>query len=121
VWALVIWERALGSEQSRWQFVGAGVLAGLAILTKYKRGDLAAPIARFEPASDPQVWGMVVAGIGGAVDDGGGVRVDDGHDVWERAAICRCILCANASDCVSRRCWAKGSLVWLLRVAACCH
>ena len=35
VWALVIWERALGSEQSRWQFVGAGVLAGLAILTKY--------------------------------------------------------------------------------------
>ena len=35
VWALVVWERALGSEQSRWQFVGAGVLAGLAVLTKY--------------------------------------------------------------------------------------
>ncbi|MGA2243295.1 MAG: glycosyltransferase family 39 protein, partial [Verrucomicrobiota bacterium] len=28
IWALVLWERALGSEQSRWQFVGAGVLAG---------------------------------------------------------------------------------------------
>ena len=35
IWALVLWERALGSEQSRWQFVGAGVLAGLAVLTKY--------------------------------------------------------------------------------------
>jgi tetratricopeptide (TPR) repeat protein len=35
VWALVLWERALGSEQSRWQYVGAGVLAGLAVLTKY--------------------------------------------------------------------------------------
>jgi len=35
MWALVVWERALGSEQSRWQFVGAGVLAGLAVLTKY--------------------------------------------------------------------------------------
>jgi 4-amino-4-deoxy-L-arabinose transferase-like glycosyltransferase len=35
IWALVLWERALGSERSRWQFVGAGVLAGLAILTKY--------------------------------------------------------------------------------------
>ena len=35
VWALVLWERALGSEQSRWQYVGAGVLTGLAVLTKY--------------------------------------------------------------------------------------
>ena len=35
VWALVLWERALGSGRSRWQFVGAGVLAGLAVLTKY--------------------------------------------------------------------------------------
>jgi 4-amino-4-deoxy-L-arabinose transferase-like glycosyltransferase len=36
IWALVFWERALTSnEQSRWQFVGAGVLAGLAMLTKY--------------------------------------------------------------------------------------
>ena len=35
IWALVLWERALGKEQSRWQFIGAGVLAGLAVLTKY--------------------------------------------------------------------------------------
>jgi 4-amino-4-deoxy-L-arabinose transferase-like glycosyltransferase len=35
IWAVVLWERALGSEQSRWQYVGAGVLAGLAVLTKY--------------------------------------------------------------------------------------
>jgi hypothetical protein len=36
IWALVLWERALiGGEQSRWQFIGAGVLAGLAVLTKY--------------------------------------------------------------------------------------
>jgi 4-amino-4-deoxy-L-arabinose transferase-like glycosyltransferase len=36
IWAVVFWERALtGSGQSRWQFVGAGALAGLAVLTKY--------------------------------------------------------------------------------------
>ncbi len=35
IWALVLWERALGKEGSRWQFIGAGVLAGLAVLTKY--------------------------------------------------------------------------------------
>ena len=35
IWALVLWERALGKEQSRWQFIGAGALAGLAVLTKY--------------------------------------------------------------------------------------
>ena len=35
VWALVLWERALGNGQSRWLFVGAGALAGLAVLTKY--------------------------------------------------------------------------------------
>ena len=35
VWALVLWERALVGERSRWQFIGAGVLAGLAVLTKY--------------------------------------------------------------------------------------
>jgi 4-amino-4-deoxy-L-arabinose transferase-like glycosyltransferase len=35
IWALVFWERALGKERSRWQFIGAGVLAGLAVLTKY--------------------------------------------------------------------------------------
>ena len=35
IWALVFWERALASGQSRWQFVGAGTLAGLAVLTKY--------------------------------------------------------------------------------------
>jgi hypothetical protein len=36
IWALVLWEHALaGSEQSWWRFAGAGVLAGLAVLTKY--------------------------------------------------------------------------------------
>jgi 4-amino-4-deoxy-L-arabinose transferase-like glycosyltransferase len=35
IWALVLWEHALAGERSRWQFVGAGVLAGLAVLTKY--------------------------------------------------------------------------------------
>ena len=35
IWAVVFWERALESEQSRWQYVGAGMLAGLAVLTKY--------------------------------------------------------------------------------------
>jgi len=35
IWALVVWDRALANEQSRWQFVGAGVLAGLSVLTKY--------------------------------------------------------------------------------------
>jgi 4-amino-4-deoxy-L-arabinose transferase-like glycosyltransferase/tetratricopeptide (TPR) repeat protein len=35
VWALVLWERALVNGQGRWQFVAAGVLAGLAVLTKY--------------------------------------------------------------------------------------
>ncbi|MGO9703944.1 MAG: glycosyltransferase family 39 protein [Limisphaerales bacterium] len=35
IWAIVLWERALGNRQSRWQFIGAGVLAGLAVLTKY--------------------------------------------------------------------------------------
>jgi len=36
IWALVCWERGLASsEQSWWRFAGAGVLAGLAVLTKY--------------------------------------------------------------------------------------
>jgi tetratricopeptide (TPR) repeat protein len=35
IWALVHWERALAGGQSRWRFAGAGVLAGLAVLTKY--------------------------------------------------------------------------------------
>jgi 4-amino-4-deoxy-L-arabinose transferase-like glycosyltransferase len=35
VWALVFWEHSLANERSRWQFVGAGLLAGLAVLTKY--------------------------------------------------------------------------------------
>jgi tetratricopeptide (TPR) repeat protein len=35
IWALVFWERALAGEPSRWGYVGAGVLAGLAVLTKY--------------------------------------------------------------------------------------
>jgi tetratricopeptide (TPR) repeat protein len=34
VWALVLWEQALGKERWR-QFLGAGALAGLAVLTKY--------------------------------------------------------------------------------------
>ncbi len=35
IWAVVVWERALGPERSGWWFVVAGVLAGLAVLTKY--------------------------------------------------------------------------------------
>ncbi len=35
IWALVLWERALASEKCWWRFVSAGVLAGLAVLTKY--------------------------------------------------------------------------------------
>jgi 4-amino-4-deoxy-L-arabinose transferase-like glycosyltransferase len=35
VWSLVVWERALANEHGRWQFMGAGALAGLAVLTKY--------------------------------------------------------------------------------------
>ncbi|MGA2241293.1 MAG: glycosyltransferase family 39 protein [Verrucomicrobiota bacterium] len=35
MWALVVWERALGDERRGWWFVVAGVLAGLAVLTKY--------------------------------------------------------------------------------------
>ena len=35
IWALVFWERALAGEPSRWWFMGAGVLAALAVLTKY--------------------------------------------------------------------------------------
>lgn len=35
IWALVLWERALTNGQSPWLFVGAGALAGLAVLTKY--------------------------------------------------------------------------------------
>jgi 4-amino-4-deoxy-L-arabinose transferase-like glycosyltransferase len=35
IWALVLWERALANGRSHWLFVAAGVLAGLAVLTKY--------------------------------------------------------------------------------------
>jgi 4-amino-4-deoxy-L-arabinose transferase-like glycosyltransferase/tetratricopeptide (TPR) repeat protein len=35
IWALVFWERAQGNGQNVWLFLGAGVLAGLAVLTKY--------------------------------------------------------------------------------------
>ncbi len=35
IWALVLWEWALGKEGSRWPFIAAGALAGLAVLTKY--------------------------------------------------------------------------------------
>ncbi len=35
IWALVLWERALANGQNPWLFVGAGALAGLAVLTKY--------------------------------------------------------------------------------------
>ena len=40
VWALVFWERALGKERNGWRFVGAGALAGLAVLTKYSAVNL---------------------------------------------------------------------------------
>lgn len=35
IWAVVLWERALNCEKSTWLFVGAGTMAGLAVLTKY--------------------------------------------------------------------------------------
>ncbi len=35
IWALVFYERALTVESSRWQFAVAGMLAGLAVLSKY--------------------------------------------------------------------------------------
>ncbi|MGD0350884.1 MAG: glycosyltransferase family 39 protein [Verrucomicrobiota bacterium] len=35
IWAVVIWECALRGEQRVWQFMVAGLLAGLAMLTKY--------------------------------------------------------------------------------------
>jgi 4-amino-4-deoxy-L-arabinose transferase-like glycosyltransferase len=35
IWAMVLWDRALRNEASRWLFVGAGTLAGMALLTKY--------------------------------------------------------------------------------------
>jgi 4-amino-4-deoxy-L-arabinose transferase-like glycosyltransferase len=35
IWSLVFWERALKTENGGWQFIGAGALAGLAVLTKY--------------------------------------------------------------------------------------
>ncbi len=35
VWAVVLWERALAGRQRWWEFIGAGVLAGLAVLSKY--------------------------------------------------------------------------------------
>ena len=36
IWALVLWERALTSKtRGGWLFIGAGVLGGLAVLTKY--------------------------------------------------------------------------------------
>ena len=35
IWALVLWERALVKERNWRQFIGAGALAGLAVLTKY--------------------------------------------------------------------------------------
>lgn len=35
IWAIVFWERALKPESNRWNFIAAGVLAGLAFLTKY--------------------------------------------------------------------------------------
>ena len=35
IWAVVLWERALARPQHGWLFAAAGVLAGLAVLTKY--------------------------------------------------------------------------------------
>ena len=35
IWALVLWERASDIGRGPWLFVGAGALAGLAVLTKY--------------------------------------------------------------------------------------
>ena len=88
IWALVLWERALASGQSRWRFVGAGVLAGLAVLTKYSAVTLLPLLPILSHSSNPQV-GVVVAGFGGAVDYGGGLRMDDGQNVWDGAVVCR--------------------------------
>lgn len=35
IWAMVLWDRALRNEASRWLFAGAGTLAGMALMTKY--------------------------------------------------------------------------------------
>ena len=35
IWALVFWECAMAGGKSRWWFLGAGIFAGLAVLTKY--------------------------------------------------------------------------------------
>ena len=72
IWALVLWERALASEQSRWQFVGAGVLAGLAVLTKYSAVTLL-PLLPILSILRTRKLGWWLAGAGGAVDDGGGL------------------------------------------------
>jgi len=78
----------------------AGVLAGLAILTKYSAVTLL-PYCPFEPASDRK-FGDGGCWIGGAVDDGGGYE-------WMTAMMYGegCYLplhpLRNASDCVSRR------------------
>jgi tetratricopeptide (TPR) repeat protein len=46
VWAIIFWERALKDEASRWDLIAAGVLAGLAVLTKYS-GVLLLPLLVF--------------------------------------------------------------------------
>jgi hypothetical protein len=88
--ALVLWERALAKEQCWWQFVVAGVLAGLAgRADQIQRRDPAAAVAHPGYSSNPQI-GMVVGGFGGAVVHGGGLRVDNGQNVWNRAVFRRC-------------------------------
>ena len=44
IWSLVVWERALGKERSGWRILLAGVLAGLAVLTKYSAATTLLPV-----------------------------------------------------------------------------
>ena len=61
VWAVVIWERALGDAGRGWWFVVAGVLAGLAVLTKYSAVTLlpVLPLLSLLRARKIGVWWLV--------------------------------------------------------------
>jgi 4-amino-4-deoxy-L-arabinose transferase-like glycosyltransferase len=62
VWALVFWERALANERNPWPFVGAGALAGLAVLTKFSAVTLL-PLLPILAGWRTRKWGWWVAGV----------------------------------------------------------